>query len=78
MGLPSYAPTTVKSADGRVNGFYRKAFGGMRQEEYGLRWMCESVNRAVKRISGRTLRSRKENTLFAEAALKVTAYAVKV
>lgn len=76
-GVPSYAPTTVKSADGHVNGFYRNAFQ-IPVNEYGRRWMCESVNSAIKRISGSTLRSRNDNTLFAEAALKVAAYAIKV
>lgn len=75
---PSYAPVTVKRQDGGVNGFYRKAFHDMRPREYGRRWMCESVNSAIKRMTGSTLRSRKESTLFAEAALKVAAYAVKV
>ncbi|MFN0133023.1 MAG: hypothetical protein ACKVW3_10935 [Phycisphaerales bacterium] len=73
----SYAPTVVKSDDGHVGGFYRHAFQAP-VIECGERWMCESVNSAVKRISGDTLRSRKENTLFSEAALKVAAYAVKV
>lgn len=77
-GVPSYAPTTVKSKDGHVGGFYRAAFAAMKPKDYGQRWMCESVNSAVKRVSGSTLRSRKENTLFAEAALKVAAYAIKV
>jgi hypothetical protein len=77
-GVPSYAPTTVRSADGHVNGFYRRAFADMRPHEYGRRWMCESVNSGIKRTSGSTLRSRKENTLFAEAAFKVAAYAIKV
>lgn len=76
-GVPSYAPTTVRSADGRVTGFYRNAFQ-IPVQEYGQRWMAESVNSGVKRVSGSTLRSRKENTLFAEAALKVLAYAIKV
>lgn len=76
-GVPSYAPTTVRSADGHVSGPYRNAFQTP-VKEYGRRWMCESVNSAVKRISGGTLRSRKQSTLFAEAALKVAAYAVKV
>lgn len=76
--VPSFAPVTVKSKDGRVGGFYRSAFAEMKASEYGQRWMCESVNSAVKRVSGSTLRSRKENTLFAEAALKVAAYAIKV
>jgi hypothetical protein len=76
-GVPSYAPTTVKSADGHVNGFYRHAFQTP-VREYGRRWMSESVNSGIKRTSGSTLRSRKQNTLFAEAAFKVAAYAVKV
>ena len=76
--VPSYAPTTVRSNDGRVGGMYRNTFATMRPKEYGRRWMCESVNSAIKRITGSTLRSHKENTLFAEAALKVLAYAVKV
>lgn len=76
-GVPSYAPTIVRSADGHVTGFYRNACQ-MEVEEYGRRWMCESVNSAIKRVSGSTLRSHKQNTLFAEAALKVAAYAIKV
>lgn len=76
-GVPSYAPTTVKSADGSVNGFYRHAFQTP-VHEYGRRWMCESVNSGVKRVSGDDLRSRKQNTMFAEAGLKVLAYAAKV
>lgn len=76
--VPSYAPATVKSKDGHVGGFYRAAFAEMRPKDDGQRWMCESENSAIKRTSGSTLRSRKENTLFAEAALKVAAYAIKV
>jgi hypothetical protein len=76
-GVPSYAPTTVKSKSGRVNGLYRNTFQ-IRAREYGRRWMCESVNSGIKRTSGSTLRSRKQNTLFTEAALKVAAYAIKV
>jgi len=76
-GVPSYAPTTVRSADGHVNGLYRNLFQTP-ASEYGQRWMCESVNSGIKRTSGSTLRSHKENTLFAEAAFKVVAYAAKV
>lgn len=76
--VPSSAPATVKSKDGHVGGFYRAAFAEMRPKDDGQRWMCESENSAIKRTSGSTLRSRKENTLFAEAALKVAAYAIKV
>ena len=66
-----------RSADGRVNGLYRNTFQ-IPAEEYGQRWMCESVNSGIKRTSGDSLRSHKQNTLFAEAALKVAAYAFKV
>lgn len=76
-GVPSYAPTNVRSADGAVNGFYRSMFVEP-MPGYGRRWMCESVNSAIKRTMGSTLRARKDNTLFAEAALKVAAYAIKV
>jgi Transposase DDE domain len=76
-GVPSYAPTRVMSADGHVNGLYRNLFQNQ-VKEYGRRWMCESVNSGIKRTSGSTLRSIKDNTLFAEAALKVAAYAIKV
>ncbi|MBU6414405.1 MAG: transposase [Planctomycetes bacterium] len=76
-GVKSYAPTTVRRADGKVNGFYRNAFTTP-VKEYGRRWMVESVNSGIKRTTGSTLRSRKQNTLFAEAALKVAAYAIKV
>lgn len=75
--MPSYAPTTVKSASGRVSGLYRNTFQ-MLVEGCGRRWMCESVNSGIKRTSGSTLRSRMQNTLFAEAALKVAAYPIKV
>jgi Transposase DDE domain len=76
-GVPSYAPTTVRSAHGRVSGLHRNLFQTP-VRGYGRRWMCESVNSGIKRTSGSTLRSRKQNTLFAEAALKVAAYAIKV
>lgn len=75
-GVPSYAPTAVKSADGRVGGFYRQAFV-QPVAEYGRRWTVETVNSAFKRVTGSVLRSRKQNTLFTEAALKVVAYAIK-
>lgn len=75
---PSSAPVTVKSQDGSVGGFSRRAFHELRPREYGRRWMGESVNSAIKRLTGSTLRSRRQNTLFAEAALKVAAYALKV
>lgn len=77
-GVPSYAPTTVRIADGSVTGLYRRAFADMRPSEYGRRWVCESVNSAIKRFSGSSLRSRGETTLFNEAALEVAAYAIKV
>ncbi|MCC6971610.1 MAG: transposase [Phycisphaerales bacterium] len=75
---PSDAPVTVRSKDGRVHGRHRAVFAEMSPRAYGRRWMCESVNSAIKRMTGSTLRSRKQNTMFAEAAFKVLAYAAKV
>lgn len=75
-GVPSYAPTVVRRADGGVNGFYRQAFV-QEVEGYGRRWAIETVNSAFKRVSGSVLRSRKEHTLFTEASLKVVAYAIR-
>ncbi len=75
--MPSYAPTTVKSHDGTVNGVYRNLFQH-HAAEYGRRRSCETVNNGMKRTTGSVLRSRKQNTLFAEAALKVAAYAVRL
>lgn len=75
-GVPSYAPTVMRSADGSVNGFYRSAFT-QPVTDYGRRWAVETVNSAFKRVSGSVLRSRKEHTLFTEASLKVVAYAIK-
>jgi hypothetical protein len=76
-GVPSYAPTTVRRADGGVSGLYRNMFQAPVQG-YGRRWMCESVNSAIKRTMGSTLRSRKPRSLFVETALRVAAYAIKV
>jgi hypothetical protein len=75
-GVPSFAPVTVRSADGHVKGFYRSAFQ-VRVREYGRRWMAETVISAVKRVSGSTLRARGDTALFTEAALKVAAYAIQ-
>jgi len=76
-GVPSYAPTTVKSADGSVRGVYRNLFQAD-VKEYGRRWSCETVNSGIKRTTGAVLRSRKQATLFTEAALKVAAYAIRL
>lgn len=40
--------------------------------------MCKGVNNAIKRVSGSTRRSRKQNTLFAEAGFELVACAVGV
>mgnify|MGYP001294544475 CR=1 FL=1 len=76
-GVPSYAPATARSADGRAGGLDRSAFQTP-VDEHGRRWMCESVNSAIKRISGGTLRSLEHSALLAGATLKVAAYAIKV
>lgn len=74
-GVPSIAPAVVKRRDGTVSGLHRAMFINP-PEQYGRRWASETVNSAFKRVCGGVLRARKTTTLFAEAALKVAAYAV--
>jgi hypothetical protein len=74
-GVPSIAPAVVRRADGTVTGLHRAMFITP-PRQYGRRWASETVNSAFKRVCGGVLRSRKVGTLFAEAALKVAAYAV--
>ena len=53
-------------------------FAELKPRDDGRRWMCESVNNAIKRVSESTRRSRKQNTLFAEAGFELVAYAIGV
>lgn len=56
LGAPTCAPTEVRTEDGHVNGFYRQTLRAP-VREYGRRWMCRSVNSAIKRTTGTLLSS---------------------
>ncbi len=65
--------------DGTLGGTYRAAMSPehLRANRYGLRWHIESFMSALKRTTGCALRARYPRTLFAEAALRVLAYALR-
>lgn len=64
--------------DGHVVWGYRAAFAEMSPRDCRQCWRRESVNSAIKRTSGSTVRSREEKPLFAEAALMIAGYVIKV
>jgi hypothetical protein len=75
-GVQSFIPPAVHKADGTANGRYRSAMTAL-PKAYGLRWHVESFFSALKRTTGSALSARKEPALFAEAGLKVLAYAFR-
>lgn len=72
----SYIPPVIKRRDGGIGGTYRSR---MRRKPrgYGRRWHAESFMSGLKRTTGSALTSRKDNTLDAEASLRVLAYSVR-
>lgn len=74
--VSGFAPVTVQSHDGRVGGFSRKAFSPTRPFEHGRRWMRESVNSAMMRTMGNTLRSRTTHALSSPRPLTVADRAI--
>lgn len=75
-GVVSYAPPIQRRGSGVVRGRYRAAMGE-RPDDYGRRWTVESLFSAIKRVCGSVLSARREQTLKAEAALRVLAYAIR-
>ena len=75
-GVRSYIPPAVHRADGGVNGHYRSQMLGL-PAAYGRRWHVESFISGLKRTTSSMLSARTEPALFAEAALRVLAYAFR-
>lgn len=71
----SYIPPAVHRADGQVNGKWRSKMLKL-PKFYGTRWHVESFMSGLKRTLGSQLTSRKDNTLNAEAALRVLTYGI--
>ena len=75
-GVRSYIPPAVHRLDGTVNGKYRSRMTRL-PKKYGRRWHVESFISGLKRATGSCLSARNESALFAEAALRVLAYAIR-
>ncbi|MCG3136314.1 MAG: hypothetical protein HJJLKODD_00141 [Phycisphaerae bacterium] len=75
-GVRSYIPPAVHRDDGNVGGRYRSQMTQL-PRRYGMRWHVESFFSGLKRTMGSTLNARQDQTLFAEAALKVLTYALR-
>jgi hypothetical protein len=72
----SYAPPVMRRKDGTLGGRYRSRMG-RKPKGYGKRWHAESFMSGLKRTTGSALTSRKDNTLDAEASLRVLAYSIR-
>lgn len=76
-GTMSHAPPVIRSRSGEVGGTYRWLMKN-KWPGYGRRWDIETVNSAMKRSLGSTLRARSDTALKREAALRVLTHAIKV
>ncbi len=76
-GTMSCAPPVIRSRNGQVGGTYRWAMQN-KWPGYGRRWEIETVNSAMKRTLGSTLRARSDIALKREAAIRVLTHALKV
>jgi hypothetical protein len=78
-GVTSWIPPAVHREDGQANGKYRSKMTPRRLKRngYGKRWIIESFMSGLKRTTGSMLNARLEPSLFAEAALRVLAYAIR-
>lgn len=77
--VASWIPPAVHRHDGTVNGKYRSKMTPRRLKRngYGKRWIVESFMSGLKRTTGSMLAARHQASLFAEAAIRVLAYAIR-
>lgn len=78
-GVTSWIPPAVHRQDGQINGKHRSKMTPRRLKRngYGQRWIVESFMSGLKRTTGSMLAARHQASLFAEAALRVLAYAIR-
>jgi Transposase DDE domain len=78
-GVASWIPPAVHRADGQINGKHRSKMTPRRLKRngYGRRWIVESFMSGLKRTTGSMLAARHQASLFAEAAIRVLAYAIR-
>jgi len=72
----SYIPLVVKRKDGGIGGHYR-LWMRRKPKGYGKRWHAEALMSGLKRTTGSVLTSRKDNTLDAEASLRVLVQSIR-
>jgi Transposase DDE domain/Transposase domain (DUF772) len=72
----SYIPPVIKRKDGGIGGKYRSRMR-RKPKGYGKRWHAEAFMSGLKRTTGSALTARKDNTLDAEASLRVLAYSIR-
>jgi len=78
-GVESVIKPASRCADGTRKGKWRATMSPeyLKARGYGRRWNVESYFSALKRTAGHALAARKSNTLLAEAAFMVLAYALR-
>lgn len=74
--MRSYIPPVVKRKDGGIGRHYRSR-RRRKPKGYGKRWLVEAFMSGLKRTTGSALTNRKDNTLDAEASLRVLAYSIR-
>ena len=75
-GVRSHIPAVVKRKGGAIGGHFRSRMRTV-PKAYGKRWHAEPFMSGRKRTTGSALTARKDNTLDAEASLRVLAYSVR-
>lgn len=76
-GVISYAPARECSPHGVIGGKHRWAMG-KKWDGYGRRWHNETAHSTMKRTTGSSVAGRSKAAMFADAAIKVLAYALRV
>lgn len=75
--VESFIPPSVTRKDGTIGGVYRPKMAEL-PKSYGKRWHIESFMSGLKRTTGSALNARIPKAMFAEAALRVITYALRL
>ena len=75
--VESFIPPSVTRKDGTVGGRYRSQMTEL-PKSYGRRWHIETFMSGFKRTMGGALTARQPHALFAEATVRIMAYALRL
>ena len=75
-GARSVIPPVIRTADGSIETPYRRMMHPL-PKDYGRRSGIESYMSGLKRSCGGSLTTRKQGTMFTEAAMRVLAYTIR-